>query len=203
MLHLARVRDPLVLRGLDDQLVVEGAMQRDVDVLVDRARDEKSAVLAVIRGKVGAASAEGDAQGRTDDQHGVPVAHATACRAGFSDQIQAAAVCATVNLVHDSQSGQRVAEPGRWPRCPWRCRARTLPSPAATTQSAPGNSMRLGFRRPHRGRHAVMGQPLRPVAAAQAVDLKFSRASVNLQREEILPLAATRVQPRDLPAARS
>ena len=42
----------------------------DIDVFVDRRRDQKSLMLAVIGGEIGAAAAEADAQGRSHDDHG-------------------------------------------------------------------------------------------------------------------------------------
>ena len=42
---------------------------RDVDVLVDRRRDQEAAVLAVVGRQVGAAAAERDAQRTARDDH--------------------------------------------------------------------------------------------------------------------------------------
>ncbi len=56
-------RDALQLGILDDQVRHERLVERDVDVLVDGGGDEKTRVFAVIAGQVGAAAAEGNAQG--------------------------------------------------------------------------------------------------------------------------------------------
>ena len=61
--------DALELGILDDNLGLKGPVLRDVDIFVDRRRDEEAAVLAVIRGQVGPAAAEGDAKRRTSDDH--------------------------------------------------------------------------------------------------------------------------------------
>jgi hypothetical protein len=45
------------------------AVLREVDVFVDGRRDEEAAEFAVVRRQIGAAAAEGHAQGRTGDDH--------------------------------------------------------------------------------------------------------------------------------------
>ena len=61
--------DVLELRILQVDARRERPHDRDVDVLVDRRRDEEAAVLAVVRRQVGAAAAERDAQRATRDDH--------------------------------------------------------------------------------------------------------------------------------------
>jgi hypothetical protein len=59
---LGRV-DPLDLGVLDDEVVVEVAVQGDVDVLRDGRGDEEPAPLATVeRREIGAAPAQRDAQ---------------------------------------------------------------------------------------------------------------------------------------------
>src|SRR5439155_10553684 len=69
MMHLVHRRHPLHLRVLDDQVLDERLVQRDVDVLVDGGRDHEPAVLVVVGGQVGATPAERDAQGTPRDDH--------------------------------------------------------------------------------------------------------------------------------------
>ncbi len=60
------LRDRVDLLGvgvLDAVPLLEDGVRQHVDVLVDRAAEQISAVLAVVGGKVGAAAAERDAQG--------------------------------------------------------------------------------------------------------------------------------------------
>src|SRR5207237_1195476 len=52
----------------------------------------------------------------------------------------------------------------------------------------------LDVRRSELGTHPVDGQPLRPVGACEAVDLKLRAAAGDLQREQVLPLGPARVQ---------
>ena len=59
-----------------------------------------------------------------------------------------------------------------------------------------------GLRRAHLRQHAVEGQPLDAVAAAEAVDLELAVAAEDLEGEQVLPLGAARVQPGDLPGRR-
>ena len=70
MLDLVDRLHALELGIFDDQVVDEGLVQRDVDVLVDRRRDQEAAVLAVIGRQVGAAAAQRDAQRAAGDDHG-------------------------------------------------------------------------------------------------------------------------------------
>ena len=62
--------DDLGLRVREADVVVEALVRRDVDVLVDRRRDEIAAELLVVGGDVGAAAAEGEAHGGARDDHG-------------------------------------------------------------------------------------------------------------------------------------
>ena len=48
--------DAFQLRVFDDQFLNERLVQRDVNVLVDRCGDEKTAVFPVVGGQVGAAA---------------------------------------------------------------------------------------------------------------------------------------------------
>ena len=54
--------DALEFRILDNDLGLKRAVLRDVNVFVDRRGDEEAAVFAVVRRKVGAAAAEGNAK---------------------------------------------------------------------------------------------------------------------------------------------
>ena len=69
MLDLVDRVDVFELRVLEKDARRERPHRRDVDVLVDRRRDQKAAVLPVIRGKVRAAAAERDTQGTARDDH--------------------------------------------------------------------------------------------------------------------------------------
>ena len=56
--------------GVFEQIAVdEAAMDGDVDVLVDRRRDDEPAVLAVVRRQVGAAPSQGNPQRASGDDH--------------------------------------------------------------------------------------------------------------------------------------
>ena len=54
------------------------------------------------------------------------------------------------------------------------------------------------FRRPHLGEHAVKGESLDPVAAAETFDVQLSGAPVDFEREEVFPFRAAHLQPRGL-----
>src|ERR1700730_4424184 len=69
---------------------------------------------------------------------------------------------------------------------------RKPPVPALAAHSPGG-----GPRGPHRGEHLVEGEPLHPVAAAQARDLQLRGAVGDLKGEEVLPLRPRGMQPRD------
>ena len=56
-------------RILDEVFGLEGLVERDVDVLIDGGGEDEASVLAVVGGKVGAASSEGDAQRGAGDDH--------------------------------------------------------------------------------------------------------------------------------------
>ena len=62
MLQLRRVRHALQFRIFHDQIRHERFVQRDIDVFVNRRRDEKAAEFFVIRRQIRAAAAEGDAK---------------------------------------------------------------------------------------------------------------------------------------------
>ena len=63
----------LQLGVLQKKPIHETSMNVDIDMLVDRRGDEKSAVLAIIRRQIGAAAAERNSQRRTRDDHpGIP-----------------------------------------------------------------------------------------------------------------------------------
>ena len=70
MLQVIDRADALQLGIFHDQIIDEGLMHRDVDVFVDRRRDQKAALLAIVGGQVGAAAAERDPKGRAHDDHG-------------------------------------------------------------------------------------------------------------------------------------
>ena len=61
MLQLVDGLDPFEGRILDDKLVDEGLMHGDVDILVDRRRDEESGFMTVVGRKISAAATERDA----------------------------------------------------------------------------------------------------------------------------------------------
>src|SRR4051812_39367326 len=66
---LARIRYPL-LRGVANGVFLgEDLVDADIDVLVDRGGDEKSAVALVVGRKVGSSATDRDAQGRTHKDH--------------------------------------------------------------------------------------------------------------------------------------
>ena len=69
VLDLVGLVDPLELAVLEEVVVGEGAVDRDVDVLGDGGRDDHAAVLLVVRRQVGAAAAQRDPQRRAGDQH--------------------------------------------------------------------------------------------------------------------------------------
>jgi hypothetical protein len=69
MLHLVDRAHALDLRVLDDQILDERVVQRDVHVLVDRRRDDEAAVLAIVGRQVGATAAEGNPQRASRDDH--------------------------------------------------------------------------------------------------------------------------------------
>ena len=59
-------------RGVLEEVVVrERPVDRDIDVPVDRGRDDEAAVPRVVRGEVGAAAADGDPERCTGYQHGL------------------------------------------------------------------------------------------------------------------------------------
>ena len=70
VLDLVNRLHALELRVLEDDLLLEGPVLGQVDVLVDGRGHEEAAVLLVVRGQVGAATAKGDTQGRAGDDHG-------------------------------------------------------------------------------------------------------------------------------------
>ncbi len=69
MLHLVDGRDPLHARVLEDQLLDERLVQRDVDVLVDGGGDDEPVVLAIVRRQIRPAAAQGDSEGTARDDH--------------------------------------------------------------------------------------------------------------------------------------
>jgi hypothetical protein len=69
VLDLVHGLDQFHLRILDDQLLAEGLVQRDVDVFIDGRRDDEAAMLAIVRGQVGASASQRDAQWRAGDDH--------------------------------------------------------------------------------------------------------------------------------------
>ena len=197
VLDLVHGSHALELRVLDDQLVDERAMERDVDVLVDRGRDDEAAVLAVVRRQVGAAAAEGNAQRAPRDDHG-------ATRPARSD----GSARPFVELLDDAQA-PRARRPGP----PSTGRPVSMADTTSANSALPGAILagifparRLGWA--HLGQHPVERQPLDAVAAAEAVDLQLGVASVDLEREQCSSTpcsspAATRSARRPSAAARS
>ena len=54
---------------VDVDVIVKTVLDDDVDVLIDRSGEHRSAVDAVVVGKVGAAAEEAEAQGSLSDDH--------------------------------------------------------------------------------------------------------------------------------------
>ena len=79
-----------------------------------------------------------------------------------------------------------------------RCSRSTCANSACQDVSSPGYSQIVVSGGPICGQHPVEGQPLDAVAAAEAVDLQLAVAAEDLEREQVLPLGAARVQPGDL-----
>jgi hypothetical protein len=69
VLHFVHRMRQLHLRVLDEQLLREGLVQRDVDVLIDGRRDDETGVVAVIGRQVRAAAAERNAERTAGDDH--------------------------------------------------------------------------------------------------------------------------------------
>ena len=69
VLHLVHGADPLQLRVLEDELLIEGLVQRDIHVLVDRGGEHKPAVLPIVGGQIGAPPTKGDPQRAPGDDH--------------------------------------------------------------------------------------------------------------------------------------
>src|SRR6266404_7188391 len=69
MSDVAGALDPLQLGIFDDVTRLKGVVQGDVDIFVDCRRDEKTAMVSVVGGEVSAATAQGDTQWTTDDDH--------------------------------------------------------------------------------------------------------------------------------------
>src|SRR5581483_10138256 len=75
----------LVLRIFEKVPRQETAIDRDVDVFVDRRGDDKAPELAVVRGQIGAASADRDPQRRPRHDHGhTPASSASGSTSSFS-----------------------------------------------------------------------------------------------------------------------
>ena len=116
VLDLVGLVDPLELAVLEEVVVGERAVDRDVDVLGDRGGDDHAAVLLVVRRQVGAAAAEGDPQRRAGDQH---AAHPH----------RAARTCATAAICQPSRASSRLS-------------GKPLPKNAVT--ASPGRTARAG-----------------------------------------------------------
>jgi hypothetical protein len=69
-MHVVHGIDLFELRVLQIDAGHERACDGDVDILVNRRRDDEAAVLTIVGREVGAASAERDAQGTSGDDHG-------------------------------------------------------------------------------------------------------------------------------------
>src|SRR6185437_8306881 len=69
VLDLLRLVDLLELRVLHPVALLEDRVGEHVDVLVDRPAHQEAAVVAVVGGDVGAATAEADPQRRPREDH--------------------------------------------------------------------------------------------------------------------------------------
>src|SRR4029077_13506011 len=69
MSDVAGSLDPLKLGIFDDVTRLKGIVQGDVDIFVDCRGDEKPAMVPVVGGEVGAATAQGDAQRTANNDH--------------------------------------------------------------------------------------------------------------------------------------
>ena len=69
MLQPARVLHTLKPRVFHDEVVHEGFVERDIDILVDRRGDEEPAMLLVVGREIRAAAAERDPEWRARDDH--------------------------------------------------------------------------------------------------------------------------------------
>jgi hypothetical protein len=69
MFDLLHRLDQLGFGVLDDELLLEGIVQGDVDVFVNGRGDHEAGMLAVVRRQVGAAASEGNAQRAASDDH--------------------------------------------------------------------------------------------------------------------------------------
>ena len=119
-----------MLRVLQDDLLRERLVQRDVDVLVDGGRDHESRVLAVVGGQVRAAAAERDAQRAAGDDHaGLPVDALDHAQRGLrvGDARARAARPSRMSSRNAANSAPRSGPPWGIPRS-W---SRAAPSPAA------------------------------------------------------------------------
>src|SRR5207244_12256764 len=102
------VRGPVVRRGdLNMVAVVKG--HDDVEVLVDRRADDRTAVLGVVGLQVGAASGEAEAEGCARDQHD---AAPTAERSRQSATAPAKSLTATTS---GSKGSESLISAGRHP----------------------------------------------------------------------------------------
>ena len=84
--------NPLKLRVFEDEIVVENIVHRDIDIPVDRSRDEKPFMFAIIGWEIGPAPAQADPQRAAHDnhrspRHGMPLA-ATYKRRPLADRAQ-------------------------------------------------------------------------------------------------------------------
>jgi hypothetical protein len=69
VLDLVDGLDALEAGILEDKQALKGAMQGNVNVLIDRGRDQKPGMLGIIRRQVGSAPAQGNPKGRSRDNH--------------------------------------------------------------------------------------------------------------------------------------
>ena len=71
MLDLVDLLDALERGVLEEVVVGERPVDRDIDVPVDRGGDDEAAVPRVVRGEVGSAAADRDPERCTGYQHGL------------------------------------------------------------------------------------------------------------------------------------
>src|SRR5579859_2426656 len=92
VLNLVDRVDSLHLGVLDDELWYKRLMERDVNVFVDRGRDDKSAVFAIIRRQICAATSQRYSERTSGNNHRPDISYtlSTTRRAAFaSDRLLA------------------------------------------------------------------------------------------------------------------
>ena len=160
-------------RVLEQYVVVEVSVHRDVDVLRDRGGDQKAvAGLSVVRRQVGAAAAERDAQRGTGDDH-------ERCASSMSDSVAMASSIEAPTASRPSTA------------------ASTSTNSWCQDRSVGGNSQVVAGGGPIDGLHLVERHAFGAVASAEAVDLDLRSFEHDLEGEDVLPFGPRRVEPRE------